>query len=115
MLGKELLLQKLEQNEACTIAIFDSFPFYPIDIQRLLLILEQHPTLQVLSLIDCQLDIKNTLVIAKKIQKNPTLLQVNIETFNRDNPELIAAIGEMHKHLENNRSKFHEFHSPRLK
>lgn len=114
MLGKELLLKKLEQNEACTIAIFDSFTMYPADIKRLLSILEHHISLKVLSLIDCQLSVKDTIAIAEQIQKNSTILQVNIETFKDDTPELTQAIEGMQKHLENNQSQFNLTHKPRL-
>ncbi len=105
VLGKELLFKRLEQNPACTTAIFDSFSLNSNDIQRLLTILENNSTIQILSLLDCQLNTENTVAIAKAVQKNSTLIEVNIETFQNDNALVQQAIEDMNAHLRNNRSR----------
>jgi hypothetical protein len=113
MLGKELLLKRLEENDLCAIARFDSYPIYPADIERLLKIIERHTNLRLLSFVDCQLTSKDILVITRQVLKNKHLQVVNFELFDNDNLELRQAIVAMNEHLENNLTHSRSF-SPKL-
>jgi hypothetical protein len=101
-LGKELLLKRLEENDLCAIARFDSYPIYPADIKRLLMIIERHTNLKLLSFVDCRLEPKDIIAIARQVLKSRHLQVVNFEIFDNDNQELRQAIVTMNEHLENN-------------
>lgn len=100
---KERLLQALERNDPDTsVAVFDSCPMYPEDIQRLNTILHYNTNLRVLKLLDCSLTLNDTRKILLSTLKNNTLEELNIEIFNSDDDSLKMLLKNVAEHLQKN-------------
>ncbi|CEK09770.1 hypothetical protein [Legionella hackeliae] len=106
MEGKERLLTLLEANDPhTTLAVFDTFPFYPDDVARLVHIINNNTQMLVLKLWDCRLQPGDRSAIATAILNNNSLLHVSMEVYADDTPALKNLIAEAQQHIQANNDK----------
>lgn len=106
LLGKETLLRLLEMNDPdTTVAVFDTYPIYPRDVQRLVDIINSNTHLRALKLLDCHLLVDGVKQIAEAALENTTLEEIKIETFGNDDESLKRLIESVHIHLEENATR----------
>lgn len=105
MLGKELLLRKLESNDPETIvARFDTYSMSSDDMRRLSEAIKTNEHVEELDLLDCGINANDIPLLLDAIKCNNFIRAISIEQFQNDTSNIKETIKEIHECVERNNS-----------
>lgn len=105
MTGKQRLFKMLEDGDSgIKVAEFDTFPMTHNDVVRLEKIIRENTSVEVISLIDCNLSSEHLEILARAVLSNQTLQKFQVELFHDCSARVCNLMSLVQSHLMKNMS-----------